>query len=126
MPKNRENVVVWFEIPAEDFDRAVGFYEKVLKTSLRRQTLGEYQMGIFPGEDTAAKGCVIAGEGCRPGYEGTMVYVNADGQLKAAVQRAEKAGGQVLQDVTPLPDDLGLYAVIRDTEGNRVGLHARS
>src|SRR5229473_2039973 len=32
------NVAVWFEIPAKDLDRAVGFYERILGARLKRET----------------------------------------------------------------------------------------
>src|SRR5204862_174333 len=35
-----DNVAVWFEIPAADFDRAVGFYEKIFETHLTREKMG--------------------------------------------------------------------------------------
>ena len=118
-----DNTVVWFEIPVHDFDRAVGFYETVLGTRLQREDTGPYMMGIFPAKG-AAKGCIIAGEGCKPGREGTMVYVNAGSHLPHALSRVTQAGGEVVQDTTSLPGDMGMYAIIRDTEGNRIGLHA--
>ncbi len=120
----QDDMVVWFEIPAADFDRAVGFYEHVLKVNMQKDVSGPYQMGLFPARNNSAKGCIISGEGCKPGGAGTMVYVNAGRQLKSAVGRVVKAGGEIMQDVTPLPGDRGHYAIIRDTEGNRIGLHA--
>jgi hypothetical protein len=35
-----------------------------------------------------------------------------------------RAGGRVVQDRTLLPEGLGAFAHIVDSEGNRVGLHA--
>lgn len=124
MAKSQDDMVVWFEIPANDFDRAVGFYENILNMRLQKDTSGPYLMGLFPAKKKAAKGCIIAGEGCKPGAAGTMVYVNAGRELKSAVKRVAKAGGEIVQEVTALPGKLGHYAIIRDTEGNRVGLHA--
>jgi len=122
--KTRDNTVVWFEIPVHDFDRAVGFYETVLGTQLHREDTGPFQMGIFQEKNKKPKGCIIAGEGCKPGREGTMVYVNAGKHLPRALKQVKEAGGEVLQQMTHLPNDMGMYAIIRDTEGNRVGLHA--
>ena len=128
--EDRRNVrspskVIWFEIPVQNFDRAAGFYEMVLRTRLRRESSGPYQVGIFQAKDRVAKGCIIAGDGYRPGHgDGLMVYVKADGRLPQALRRVKKAGGEVVQDTTPLPGNMGSYAIIRDTEGNRVGLHA--
>ena len=53
-----------------------------------------------------------------------VVYLNADPQLAQVLARVPKAGGEVLLPRTALPDGMGYFAQIRDTEGNRVGLHA--
>src|SRR5438045_3471274 len=98
--------VVWFEIPAHNFDRAVGFYETVLETRLQRQHNGPFQMGIFQAKNQAAKGCIIAGDGYRPGRDGMMVYVRADGRLPQALLRVKEAGGEIVQDTTPLPGNM--------------------
>lgn len=57
----QQNVAVWFEIPAADFDRAVGFYEKVFDTQLRREKWGPSDMAVFPHEGEAVSGCIMAG-----------------------------------------------------------------
>ena len=58
-----QNVAVWFEIPAANFERAVGFYEKVFDTKLTRDHFGPMEMAVFPHEATAISGCVMKGEG---------------------------------------------------------------
>ena len=40
--------ITWFEIPAKDLERAVWFYESVLQQDLRRSTMGEAAMAVFP------------------------------------------------------------------------------
>jgi predicted enzyme related to lactoylglutathione lyase len=52
-----------------------------------------------------------------------LIYLNADGVLDAAVTRVPKIGGSVLVPVTVIPGGFGRYAVLRDTEGNRIALH---
>ncbi len=39
-------------------------------------------------------------------------------------RRVEQAGGAVLLPRTELPDGMGVFAQIRDSEGNRVGLYS--
>ena len=118
------NVAVWFEIPAADFDRAVGFYENVLGTTLRRDETAGTKMGIFPYERPAMSGCVIKGDGYKPGDGGPVIYLEAKGDLDGPLARVVKAGGKVALPKTALPPGMGSYAHFVDCEGNRVGLHS--
>jgi uncharacterized protein len=120
----RQSVAVWFEIPAKDFDRAARFYERILGVTLRRDSMGPMTLGIFPYEEPNASGCIIAGPNAVPGKDGPIVYLNADGVLEKAIDAAWEAGGEVITPVTELPDGMGRFAHLRDTEGNRIGLHA--
>jgi uncharacterized protein len=119
-----DNVAVWFEIPAVDFDRAVGFYEKIFDTSLRREKMGPAELAVFPYEQPAMSGCVIKGEGYKPGRDGCVVYLESKGDLNGPLAKVAKAGGQVDTPKTSLPDGMGFYAHFVDSEGNRVGLHS--
>jgi uncharacterized protein len=42
------NVVAWFEIPSSDFDRAVGFHEKIFAKTLKREAMGALKVVVFP------------------------------------------------------------------------------
>ena len=117
-------VAVWFEIPATDFDRAATFYETLLGVTLRREAMGSMTLGVFPYEAPASSGCIMAGPGIAPAADGTIIYLNADGRLDTALEAAWSAGGTVLMPATELPDGMGRFAHVRDTEGNRIGLHA--
>jgi uncharacterized protein len=119
-----DNVAVWFEIPAMDFDRAVGFYEKVFETSLIRENMAGSELAVFPHDKAAASGCVIKGEGYRPGADGAVVYLRSRGDLAGPLARAAKAGGKVVTPKTALPPGMGFFAHFVDSEGNRVGLHS--
>jgi predicted enzyme related to lactoylglutathione lyase len=114
--------VVWFEIPAADFDRAVRFYETLLDMKMK---VGEWptRMAVFPYEEPAVSGCVMDGPAMTPAPGGVVVYLNASPSLDAVVARAKAAGGEVVHPRTEVPG-IGVYAKIRDTEGNIVGLHA--
>jgi hypothetical protein len=124
--QQRESRVVWFEIPAADMDRASRFYETVLATSLHRGQFGPETLAVFPYEKPAVSGCLCLMEGAQPGGNGTVVYLNADPDLDAALARVGPAGGKVIVPKTALPPGMGHYARIEDTEGNLVGLHAIS
>ena len=118
------NVAVWFEIPASDFDRAVGFYQKVFETTLKLHEMGGSQLAVFPYEEPAMSGCLIKGEGYKPANGGPVIYLETKGPLDAPLARAAASGGKVVFPKTALPPGMGFYAHFIDCEGNRVGLHS--
>lgn len=117
------NAINWFEIPAADFDRAVTFYETILGKPIRREVFAGLPNGILPYEqDSGVGGSIVHGDGNTPAMNGPLVYLNTGMELAAVVGRVESAGGQVLLPLTPI-GPAGTIALIRDSEGNRVGLH---
>jgi predicted enzyme related to lactoylglutathione lyase len=125
MPANPPaNVAVWFEIPAANFERAVGFYEKVFDTRLIKDKFGPADLAIFPHEQPAMSGCVIKGEGYVPGRDGSVVYLRSQVDLDVPLGKVAAAGGKVATPKTALPEGMGYFAHFVDSEGNRVGLHS--
>jgi predicted enzyme related to lactoylglutathione lyase len=121
----KRSALNWFEIPVTDMARAQAFYEKLLATSIRREAMGENELGVFGYDEAGVGGCLIAGATApRPADRGTMVYLNAGASLDAVLDRLEAAGGLLAKHKVELPGDMGCFAHIIDTEGNRVGLHA--
>ena len=115
----------WFEIPAHDLARAQRFYETLLGTTLRREQIGESALAVFPYADSGVGGCLMAGPGTpAPSVNGTLVYLNAAPSLDAVLARVEAAGGHITTPKVQLPGDMGVFAHVTDTEGNRIGLHA--
>ena len=115
----------WFEIPVVQMDRAQTFYEKVLGRTLKREDFGGGLMAVFPYEEPGAGGCLTSGmtQVAAPG-SGVRIYLDCAPNIDAALRRAGEAGGQVIQSKTALPEGMGFFAHIRDTEGNEIGLHA--
>ena len=113
------SVPAWFEIPSADFERAVRFYETVLEARLAREEMGPMTMGVFPYQKPGTSGAVVKGPGYAPHESGTVVYLSLD-DIRPAISRVGAA--VVLLPLTKLPDEQGVFAQIRDTEGNRVGL----
>jgi predicted enzyme related to lactoylglutathione lyase len=118
-----KDALSWFEIPAADLPRATRFYEAVLARKLKPETMGPQQLSVFAYEQPGVGGCVIAGEGHRPAASGTVVYLCV-ASLDEALDRVGRAGGKIALPKTALPERMGFFAHIIDTEGNRVGLHA--
>jgi len=120
----KRDAISWFEIPAADLGRATRFYEAVLGVALKADQMGPHKMAIFPYETPGVGGCIIAGDDNEPATRGNLIYLYAGDSLKGALARVERAGGRISLGATELPDGMGCFAHIIDTEGNRVGLHA--
>ena len=120
------NAIDWFEIPVRNMNRAAAFYEALLGTTIRRETIGPNTLGVFTYDvEQGVGGCLLAGDNVpAPSLDGSLVYLNAGPSLDAVVARVEAAGGRVLVPKVTLPGDMGCFVHIADTEGNRVGLHA--
>jgi uncharacterized protein len=120
----RKNNMVWFELPVSDLKRATRFYEAVFVTRLKADERFP-GMAMFPRTaDDAVTGALAEGYGMQASTDGTVVYLNCDGDLDGVLKRAKDAGGEVLQEVAQLPGGMGWIAQFRDLDGNRVGLHA--
>ena len=116
----------WFEIPVRDMDRAQAFYETLLAAPLRREQMGPQTLAVFPYDETGVGGCLLAGKNVpEPATQGALVYLNAEPSLDAVLARVEARRAHQPPKVQ-LPGDMGCFAHITDTEGNRVGLHALS
>jgi len=118
------NALNWFEIPAADLRRATRFYEAVLGRKLKHETMGPQELAIFAYEQPGVGGCLVAGDGYAPAASGTVVYLGVEPGLDDALERVRRAGGKIALPKTVLPEGMGVYAHVIDSEGNRVGLHA--
>lgn len=118
------NMINWFEIPAVGFERACTFYSKVLGVEIERTSMGDFKMGMLPMFNGKVSGAIVAGEGYTPSMAGTCIYLNADPDLNDALGRVEEAGGNILVPKTPITPEYGFFAIIVDTEGNKMHLHS--
>ena len=120
----QNNAITWFEIPAANLDRASGFYENILNNKLHRESMGPHDLAVFPYDQTSGTGgCVMQSDALQPSANGSVVYLNTGKEFDAVLSRVERAGGRVALAKTALPGDMGFFAHIIDSEGNRVGLH---
>ena len=114
--------VLVFDIPVSDMARAVRFYEHVTSQKLKRLPVGEdRETALFE-----ADGCLFRSPEDKPSHYGSRVYFfNAESGIDDWLSRVEAAGGRTLVPKTPIDEEHGFFAYFEDTEGNRVGLHAR-
>ncbi|WP_227355734.1 VOC family protein [Haladaptatus salinisoli] len=132
------HTITWFELPSTDFDRAVDFYTTVLGREMEVYEPDEDdaengKAGMFQTNDGEVGGMIVeldeftAENGATIPYaptadSGVVVYFSVDGDLADALSRVESSGGEILIPKEEIPEMGGHYAVITDTEGNRVGL----
>lgn len=126
MNKPHANAIDWFEIPVRDIARAQAFYEKLLGAPMRREIIAGNTLAVFSYEETGVGGCLMAGESApAPSADGTLVYLRAGDELDPVLARVAAAGGRITTPKVQLPGDMGCFAHVADTEGNRIGLHAQ-
>ena len=118
-----QHAIHWFEIFVTDFERAVRFYETTLGIQLRRENEDGRPMAIFKPSMEAVGGALVRQPGREPTENGAIVYLDANGKLEASLERVVRAGGKVVMPKTDIGAP-GFIALIRDSEGNLVGLHS--
>jgi uncharacterized protein len=122
-----KNPVGWFEIYVQDMPRARKFYEAVLQTKLEllpTPHMPEVEMWSFPmtPSESGAPGALVKMQGVPSGGNSTLVYFNcADCAVEAG--RVAAAGGRVERPKMAI-GQYGHIALVKDTEGNMMGLHS--
>ena len=118
-----KNAINWFEIPSTDFERAVTFYSTILGEIVRKELVAGIPNGILPySGDGAVGGAIVFDARVTPGMNGVTPYLNCNGIIDAVLARVPAAGGRVQLPRTDI--GFGSIALIVDSEGNRIGLHA--
>lgn len=123
------NVLTWFEIPVSDIDRAKTFYETILDIEMIQRKDGNDEAVFFPFDPNVIQatsgritGVLTKTDRNTPSDRGTVVYINASPDIQLVLDKVNQSGGKIVLPRTKMP--AGFIAVIIDTEGNKVGLHA--
>ncbi len=103
--------IEWFELPAKDTQRALGYYRELLGWQF--EPYGDDADYQVAGE---AGGAVHAANG----HTGALVYFGTE-DIAAAVTQVRDLGGAA-DDPVEMPG-IGFSAQCTDTEGNRFGLY---
>jgi hypothetical protein len=109
--------LVHFEVPAQDTNRALGFYGSMFGWEFQEYpgAPGGYHM-TQTGE---GQGGAIHGAADGGGIPGIFVYFDVD-DINAGAARVRELGGEA-EEPGPVPQ-MGWYARCKDTEGNGFGL----
>jgi predicted enzyme related to lactoylglutathione lyase len=117
-----QNRVVWFDIPVADLERAAAFYRGVLGITVHVEKTPGSSFGVLQ-HDQGNGGCLVPKQGEISSSAGVLVYLNANGRLREALRQVEALGGRVVEAAHALGPH-GFRAIVIDSEGNRVALHA--
>ena len=116
--KKQDASIVWFEIPADDPERAKLFYSNLFGWKINPfPGSGDYSHIDSGGADDTPDGALKRRQ--RP-EEPIVNYVSVNSVDKFA-DKIAKLGGKVCMAKTAVPQ-MGYFAVCQDTEGNSFGL----
>jgi predicted enzyme related to lactoylglutathione lyase len=112
------NPFVHVELNTTDLNKAQSFYGKLFdwKTEETKLPDGKYTM-IDVGEGTG--GGMLPQK--MPGAPSVWLPYVAVDDIQAATDKVRKLGGQVMKDVTEIPE-MGWYSIITDPTGAHLGL----
>jgi predicted enzyme related to lactoylglutathione lyase len=113
--------MVYFEMPADDVERAKRFYENVF----------EWKIDYIPRIDYhSVQTKDVKGDGIDGGLQKRkaagqpiMNYVRV-GSIEECAKKIIENGGTMVLERQVVPG-FGAYSIFRDTEGNLVGMHER-
>jgi uncharacterized protein len=117
--------VTWFELPADDANRARKFYESAFGWQLSDMGGGSFMAITAPSDEQGAPmdAGAINGDISPRGNalkQPTIVITVED--LDEKIKIVESEGGKVVTPRQEMPEMNAVYATVADTEGNVVGL----
>lgn len=121
------NPITWIEIPVNNMQRAIAFYNKTFGWKIKVDLPGLPEMAFLPAEH-GAPGCngtlIYHPDFYKPSKDGALVYFATD-EMGAVEQRCMEQGGKVLISRRQISPEHGYMAVLLDSEGNRIALHSQ-
>lgn len=119
------NKVVHFEIPTDDTQRAIKFYESTFGWKINNMPEVGYALAITTevGDDQAPKepGSINGGIMKRSDEIKSPVITIDVESIDEHAKKIEDAGGKIIRPKMPV-FDMGFAAYFEDTEGNVIGL----
>ncbi len=110
--------IIWFEIPADNPERAKKFYSSLFGWKIKKfPGMADYWHIDTGGPDASPDGGLMGRK-----HEGQPItnYVNVPSVEKAAA-KIEKLGGKICMSKTAVPE-MGYFVVCQDTENNMFAL----
>lgn len=117
--------VTWFELPADDTNRAGAFYREVFGWTTGDMGGGSLFVTTTPSDDNLdpTEPSAINGD-ISPrseAFDRPLIVITVE-NMDAKIEMVKNAGGEVVLPPEKV-DEMGIiWAIIRDTEGNKVGV----
>ena len=122
-----KNLINWFEIPATDFSRALNFYEKLFGYDLKVCDYETEKMAFFPEKEFGNCGMISQAKGFNPSEDGVVIYFDATNIIDSLINKVTELGGKILKDKCKIDaEGRGHFALIKDSEGNRIGFYSEN
>jgi len=107
--------IVWFDIPADNVDRARVFYSKLFGWKIKKfpgMNMPYWHVDTGGGDQTPDGGMML-----RQSPQHTITNYVTVASVDAAEAKVRKLGGKIVVPKSPVPK-MGYFAVCNDTEGN--------
>jgi len=111
--------IVWFEIPADNLERARNFYNQLFGWKMEKfPGPKEYWHIDTGGADASPDGGLLKRQ--NPGQQGITNYVGV-ASVDQFAAKVQKLGGKICMPKTAVPQ-MGYFAICQDTENNMFAL----
>ena len=115
--------IVWFEIPADDVERAKSFYSALFGWKIDRLPGPmEYWRIDTGGSEDSPDGGLLKRQNPQP--QGITNYISVASADESAA-KVEKLGGKICMPKTAVPE-MGYFVICQDPENNTFALWERS
>jgi len=119
------NTICWFDLAVANLERAKTFYSKVLDKPLEICSEHGFSMVVFPHSHDCndVAGCLYEKPDFVPNTSDLLIYFDVNKRIHEAVKEVSANGGKIIHPVEAI-GPWGFRAVILDSEGNKIALHA--
>ncbi|MDE5881340.1 MAG: VOC family protein [Muribaculaceae bacterium] len=121
-------MIAFFEIPTNDFNKSVAFYQTLFGEQLALSEYGDEKMACFmkDGKSIGSISSTPCLKGFVPSNGGVLVYfttTNLENTVKSAI---ENDATLVTPKTKIQVEGWGYFAIIEDPVGNRIGLYGEN
>lgn len=115
---SEEKTVVWAEIPVQNLDQSISFYQNALGYEFKKMSDGDLHMASW-GDDAGIHGHLV--ERASPANTGgCILHLRVSGPLPSAMQSWRDHGGKIVSEPITIPQGTFCYGM--DLDGNAIGL----
>ncbi len=112
--------IFYFEMPVEDFDRAIKFYESIFGWKVTREDRPSgpyYSVRTGDADEPGINGSLFKKE---EGWDKVSNVINVK-EIDTAIKKIKELGGEIIFPKTTI-NGVGYLAYFKDTEGNTFGM----